>query len=49
MWIFDPFFISDNLGIDVLIDILITLCSTSKTKNIVFTESPDENEEKNDI
>lgn len=47
MWIFDPFFISDNLGIDVLIDILITLCSTSKTKNIVFTESPDENEEKN--
>lgn len=47
MWIFDPFFISDNSGIDVLIDILITLCSTSKTKNIVFTESPDENEEKN--
>lgn len=47
MWIFDPFFISDNSGIDVLIDILITLCSTSKTKNIVFTENPDENEEKN--
>jgi len=48
MWIFDPFFISDNLGISVLIDILIVLCSTSETKNIVFMENPDvENEEKN--
>lgn len=47
MWIFDPFFISDNSGIAVLIDILITLYSTSKPKNIVFTENPDENEEKN--
>lgn len=48
IWIFDPFFISDNSGIKVLIDILIILCSTTKTKNIIFTESPDEeNEEKN--
>ena len=47
-WIFDPFFIRDNSGIDVLIDILIVLCSTSETKNIVFTEKPDvENQEKN--
>ena len=47
MWIFDPFFISDKPGIPVLIDILIVLCSTSETKNIVFTETDVENEEKN--
>lgn len=47
MWIFDPFFISDNSGIPVLIDILVMLCSTPKTKTIVFTENPDENAEKN--
>lgn len=44
MWIFDPFFISDNSGIPVLIDILIMLCSTPKTKNIVFYEN-DKNQE----
>ena len=47
MWIFDPYFISDNSRIDVLIDILLMLCSTPKTKTIVYTENPDENEEKN--
>lgn len=48
IWIFDPFFISDNSGISVLIDILTMLGSTPKTKNIIFTENIDnENEEKN--
>ena len=39
IWIFDPFFISDNSGISVLIDILTMLCSTPETKNIIFTEN----------
>lgn len=47
MWIFDPFFISDNNSVDKLIDILILLSSTPKKKHIIFTEAPDENEEKN--
>ena len=48
IWIFDPFFISDNSGISVLIDILTMLCSTPETKNIIFTENiANENEEKN--
>lgn len=47
-WIFDPFFISTRPGLRVLTDILFILCCTPKTKNIVFTETlDDENEEKN--
>ena len=48
IWIFDPFFISVRQGSKVLSDILMILCCTQETKNIVFTEHLDEeNEEKN--
>lgn len=47
IWIFDPFFISVRQGSKVLSDILMILCCTQETKNIVFTEHLDEeNEEK---
>ena len=50
IWIFDPIFISIRQGPKVLIDILTVLCCTQETKNIVFTEHPDdENEEKNRV
>ena len=49
MWIFDPFFISANSGIPVLADIIKMLCSTPKTKNIVFTEKIDEEDEQKNM
>ena len=33
LWIFDPFFISANNGVDVLIDILMILCNNQNTNN----------------